>query len=151
MPIPLQNPYSEKGTNRVCARISDADFIFFKTLYRADGSIDAVVSTLFKNLIDELRTIHTRTPLESAWYVDSPTYDIILDILRRRTSGQPSGQEGPRDVAGRTSSLRQMDGDPAQQRPDEKSSVAKRRRKSETKKDKDAAEGLDDLSSGVAD
>lgn len=135
--IPIKNPYDPDGKSwkklhKVSGQVSNEDYLFFKTLFPADGTINATVATLFKGLIDELRERNERAKLETAWHLESDTYHLLVVLVQRRSTGRAVGKDAPRDDAGRTSGVHKAYGDAEKQRPVSKGSVEKRRRGKES-------------------
>jgi hypothetical protein len=134
--IPIKNPYDPDGRSwrslhKISGQVSHADYLFFKQLYPSDGSINAVVATLWKNLIDELREYSSKSALEPAWMLESPTYDLIKSILQRRAVGEFAGQKGSRDVARRIGRVHKNHGASTKQRAKSSSRVKKREHREE--------------------
>lgn len=138
MPGPLKSPYDPTGKlwrtlHKISAQVSHDDFIFFKNLFPADGTVNALVANLFKNLVDELREHNTEAPIERAWYVDSESYTVLLGFLQRRADRRSAGHTSSRNESATTGGLREAMCDPTQQCSDKKVSLTQRRKAKATK------------------
>jgi hypothetical protein len=98
----LQNPYNPLGiqwqnNHLIQGRVSQEDFFFLKQKYPYyPGLVDKIVTNLFKKVIDELRKRDSETRIETALYIDDPSYRILddiisgLEVMERRTTGEHS-------------------------------------------------------------
>jgi hypothetical protein len=98
----LQNPYNPLGiqwqdNHLIQGRVSQDDFFFLKQKYPYyPGLVDKIVSNLFKAVIDELRKRDNETHIDTALYIDDPSYRILdevidgLTYMARRSVGEHS-------------------------------------------------------------
>lgn len=138
---PLSNPYYDKSKpvsyadlHKLTSAVSEEDFHFLKRRFPAENLSDRVISNLFKLLINELRIIDATTPIESAWYIDSPSWDVLRSVIQRLETGRPVGDASARTESGTTDGVCETLCDPAEQRPNpqSRSKVRKPGRKNKT-------------------
>lgn len=145
----LQNPYNPLGiqwqeNHLVQGRVSQDDFFFLKQKFPYyPGLIDKIISTLFKKVIDELRKRDQEQRVETALYIDDPSYRILDEIVtgvERRSTGSDSARGGSttQHVSGGTDSIHPEVQRPESQHTNEKSraKTGKRSAKSTKKKEK---------------
>ncbi len=147
----LSNPYNPLGiqwqdNHLIQGRVSQEDFFFLKQKYPYyPGLVDKIVSNLFKKVIDELRTRDSQTHIDTALYIDDPSYRILDEIVAGFTcvERRPAGEHS---VGGPTPSQHESGGldgvhpevqRPAEQQPDTKGRAPSRKRRSKSTKEKE--------------
>ncbi len=147
----LTNPYNpyrvqQSENHSLHARVSQDDFYFLKQKFPYyPGLIDKIVSNLFKKLIDELRKRDREIHIETALYIDDPTYRILDDVIagfqivERRTVGEHSvgGPTPPQHDAGGSNSVHPEMQRPAEQQSDTKGRAKTRKRRPASSKEKE--------------
>ena len=104
----ITNPYPHAApgdqNHKVTARVSVHDYQFIKKLFPMTvGLSDKVISNLYKKLIDELRRIHSESPLEAAWELNHSTHTVLATLLGNCSfrASSPGGTPGsPNDTRG---------------------------------------------------
>ncbi len=152
----LTNPYNpyrvqQSENHSLHARVGQEDFYFLKQKFPYyPGLIDKVVSNLFKKVIDELRRRDSETHINTALYIDDPSYRILDDVIagftcmERRTVGEHSldgqedgGRAAPQHESGSVDRVHpEMQRSPEQQ-PDTKGRTKTRVRRSKGTKEKE--------------
>jgi hypothetical protein len=147
----LTNPYNPLGiqwqdNHMVVGRVGQEDFFFLKRKFPYyPGLTDKLISNLYKAFIDELRRRDRETHIETALYIDDPSFRIIDDIVsklsfvERSTVGEHSvgGDAAAQHDSGGTHGVHPEVQRAAQQRPDEKGSVKTGKRRSKNPKKKE--------------
>lgn len=138
---PLSNPYYDKSKNvsysdlhKLTSAVSEEDFHFLKRRFPAENLSDRVISNLFKLLINELRIVDATNPIESAWYIDSASWDVLRSVIQRLETGRPVRDASARAESGATDGVCETLCDTPLVSPDEKGrpKVRKSRDKSKT-------------------
>lgn len=147
----LTNPYNplriqQSENHSLHARVSQEDFYFLKQKFPYyPGLIDKLISNLFKKVIDELRERNSQTHIDTALYIDDPSYRILDEIVagftfvERRPVGEHSvgGPTSPQHESGGFDRVHPEMQRPTEQQPDEESSPSSGERSAEgTKKEK---------------
>lgn len=145
----LQNPYNPLGiqwqeNHVIHGRVSQEDFFFLKQKFPYyPGLVDKIVSNLFKKVIDELRERDRQTHIDTALYIDDPSYRILdaivtgLSIMERRPTGNDSagGDSATQYVTGGVDGIHTEVQRPTVERTDKESrSKTRKRRRQSTKK-----------------
>jgi hypothetical protein len=148
----LQNPYNPLGiqwqdNHLVQGRVSQEDFFFLKQKFPYyPGLIDKVITNIFKATIDELRKRDQEQRIETAVYIDDPSYRILDDVIasltfvERRTVGEHSigGDSATQHESGGTNSVHPEVQRPEVERTDKegRAKTGKRSSKGTKKKEK---------------
>lgn len=104
----ITNPYNPLGiqwqdNHLINARVGQEDFFFLKQKFPYyPGLIDKLVSNLFKKTIDELRRRDQEQRIETALYIDDPSYRILDDIIGSLSFGVERRSVGEYSVGGPT-------------------------------------------------
>lgn len=130
----------------VNARVGQEDFYFLKQKFPYyPGLVDKVISNLFKKVIDELRRRDSETHIETALYIDDPSYRILddviasLQVVERRTTGEHSigGDSSTQHVTGGTNSIHSTVQRSSEQRTDAEGRTPTRKRSAKGTKKKE--------------